>query len=102
MNVGQAPRSSATGTTCATSLNSSGRSYWDMHESALKLDALLFNVLRMSVKGSKKVMLECVQFPSYVQAICVLYKHSDISRNDRITRAFDAMDQLQFNGDVIA
>ena len=93
MNVGQAPRSSATGTICATSLNSAGRSCWDMHESALKLDAFLFNVLRMSVKDDKKVMPECVQFPSYVQAICVLYKHFDISSNDRITGALDAMDQ---------
>ena len=32
--------------------------------------------------------------------MCILYKHSDISKNDRITRAFHTMDKLTYNGDV--
>ena len=48
------------------------------------------------------MLLECVQFPSYVQGIIVLMRHHDISKNDRVTQAFEAMDQLTFNGDVCA
>jgi len=76
--------------------------YWDLGAKALELDASLFNVLRTCVKGSKGIMLTCVQFPSYLQGMCVLYKHADLSKYDRITRALDGMDTLQWNGDVLA
>ena len=65
------------------SLNHAG-SYWDLSPEARDLDSLLYNVLRMCVKGSKRVLLECVQFPSYIQGVVVLMRHHDISRNDRI------------------
>ena len=89
----------ATGNMGSQSLHHAG-SYWDLSPEARDLDSLLYNVLRMCVKGSKRVLLECVQFPSYIQAVIVLMRHHDISRNDRITQAFDAIDQLSFNGDV--
>ena len=82
-------------------LNVAG-SYYELSQEARDLDSLLYNVLRMCVKGAKSVLLECVQFPSYVQGIIVLMRHHDISRNDRVTQAFIAMDQLNYNGDVCA
>jgi hypothetical protein len=91
-------RSSVAG---SATLAATGTNYFDLPAGAQTLDAQLYNVLRMAVKGGKRVLLECVQFPSYVQAICVLFRHADISRNDRITHAFDGMDQLVFNGDVL-
>ena len=36
------------------------------------LDGLLYNVLKMVIKGSKAALLMCVVFPSYVQAVFVL------------------------------
>ena len=92
--------SSGNTTMGSVSLHPAGSSYWALSSECRDLDGMLHSVLKMSIKGSKKVLLECVQFPSYIQAICVLYRHSDISRNDRITRAFDVVDQLSFNGDV--
>ena len=77
-------------------------SYYSLSIEARELDALLYNVLRMCVKGAKSVLLECVQFPSYVQGIIVLTRHHDISRNDRITQAYAGMDDLSYNGDVCA
>ena len=71
----------------------------DMPRETLVLDSLLFNVLRMNVKGHKAALLDLAG-PSYVQAICVLHKHIAISRNDRKTRAFAMMNQLQYKGDV--
>lgn len=64
--------------------------YTDLTDQTKTLDAMLYNVLRMNVKGSKGSLLSCVTFPSYVQAICVLEKHMSISRMDRIMRCLDA------------
>jgi hypothetical protein len=75
-------------------------SYYDLPQGALELDKTLYNVLKMCVKGSKRVLIECVSFPSYVQAVIILSRHADISRNDRINKAFDAVDELKYNGDV--
>ena len=75
--------------------------YFDLDLEARELDGTLFNVLRLAVKGAKNIMLDCVQFPSYVQGIIVLFRHADISKNDRITRAFESMDALSFNGDAL-
>ena len=99
----QFPRSAAVGSaaTGSTQLNATGTNYFDLPDGARVLDAQLYNVLCMSIKGSKRILLECVQFPSYIQGICVMYRHADISKNDRITRAFDDMDKLAYNGDVL-
>ena len=61
---------------------------------------MLYSVLKMCVHGSKKILLDCVSFSSYIQGICIFTRYADISRNDKITRAFDAMDQISFNGNV--
>ena len=58
------------------------------------LDGLLYNVFKMVVKGSKSAILTCVMFPSYIQAVCVLVEHMNISRYDRITRSIFALDRL--------
>ena len=76
--------------------------YRDLPEESRILDAMLYNILKMNIKGSKQALLSCVAFPSYVQAVAVLSKHMDISRNDRKTKAFDAADKLTFRGDVHA
>ena len=74
--------------------------YWQLPEEARKLDALLYNVMRTGITGSKAVLLNCVSFPSYVQAMCVLYKHFELSRTGRKTEAFAAFDNFDFHGDV--
>ena len=76
------------------------RKFKELQKEARQLDAVLYNVLKLNVKGSKSSLLSCVMYPSYVQAICVLHKHIDISRNDRETKAFMALDKLEFKGDV--
>ena len=81
-------------------LNSAGTNYFDLPEESRDLDSHLYNVLKMCVKGSKNVLLQCVKFPSYIQGMCILFKHCDISRNDRISRSFDDMDTLSFDGDA--
>ena len=99
----------ATGSSSASSqsgysqLQPAGSNYWDLPEESLMLDGTLYNVLRMAIKGSKVVLLDCIKWPSYVCyvcAICALYKHCDISWTDHIVRAFDSMDKLSYNGDA--
>ena len=76
--------------------------YIDLPDETQALDRMLYNVLRMNVKGSKGSLLSCVTFPSYVQAVCVLDKHMSISRMDRIMRLYDAWDKLTYTGNVMA
>jgi hypothetical protein len=93
-------RSSTSSASSRSTLKEAGLNYWDLGAEVLALDATLYNVLKMVVKGGKAILLDCVEWPSYIQAMCILFKHSDISRNDRITRAFNNMDKLTYNGDV--
>ena len=74
--------------------------YRELSEDARTLDALMYNVLKLNVKGSKAHLLTCVSFPSYIQAVCVLHKHKDIMQSSRKTEAFAAMDKLQLHSDV--
>ena len=82
------------------SLGSSGLRYSELSEDTRALDALLYNVLKINVKGSRNSLIPCVTFPSYVHAMCVLSKHMDISKTDRILRAIGAWDKLLFKGNV--
>ena len=61
------------------SLGSSGLRYSELSEDTRALDALLYNVLKINVKGSRNSLIPCVTFPSYIQAMCVLSKRMDIS-----------------------
>ena len=70
--------------------------YKDLPLAALKLDALLYNIFKLSIKGSKQALLQNVTFPSYVQAVIVLVKHMDMSKMARIGHAFSALDNLTF------
>lgn len=101
MSAGGDARSGLTSsqTLGSTSLFSAG-SYWDLPKDVLALDAVLYNVLKMCVNGFKRILLDCVSFPSYIQGICVLYRHADISCTYRITQAFEGMDKLSYDGDV--
>ena len=76
--------------------------YSEMSGEARALDAMLYNMFKMSVRGTKQQLLTCVSFPSYVQAVIVLTKHLSISRMQRMMAAFAKMDALTFNGDVLA
>ena len=64
------------------------------------MDVILYNILRLNVKGSKCEFQSSVMFPSYVQGTSVLYKHMEIDRTDRKIRAFAKADVLAFHGDV--
>lgn len=46
--------------------------YQDLSADARALDGVLYNMFKMSVRGSKQQLLNCVIFPSYVQAVCLL------------------------------
>jgi hypothetical protein len=74
--------------------------YFDLSNGAQKLDALMYNVLKLHIKGSKKHLLESTAFESYVQAMMILDKHCDISGTDRKTKALAALEGLEFKGDV--
>ena len=90
--------SAATGSTFTLGVHKIA--YKDLPPAALKLDALLYNIFKLSIKGSKQALLQNVSFPSYVQAVIVLVKHMDMSRMSRMGQAFSALDNLTFNGDV--
>ena len=79
-------------------LRPSRTKYADFKAEEKALDSMLYNVLVMNVKGTKNEMLRHVA--SYVQGVCVLYKHVDICAVGRKTNAFEQMDQLQFKGDI--
>jgi hypothetical protein len=74
--------------------------YFGLPEESKDLDQLLYNVIIMNVKGTKASLLSCVAFPSYVQVMCVLAKHVDISHMQRKTKAIHDMDGLTYKGDV--
>ena len=74
--------------------------YLQLSDGAKELDVMLYNILQMSVTGSKNILISCCGGISYIKAMCVLARHADISRNDRMTQAFTTMDNLKFNGDV--
>ena len=74
--------------------------YRDMSTESKELDRLMYNVLSMNLKGCQSHLLKSVSFPSYVQAVILLYRHMDISRNDRKTKAFANMDKLVLKQDV--
>ena len=62
---------------------------------------MLYNIFKLSIKGSNQSLLQCVTFPSYVQAVIVLVKHMDISRMRRIGHAFSGLQNLFFHGHVL-
>jgi hypothetical protein len=98
-----APSHAMSGATAASGVSGMlmpAGSYWDLSTEARALDVYLYSVLKICIVGGKRVLLECVKYPSYIQGMCILHKHCDISKNDRITRAFDGVDRVTFNGDV--
>ena len=74
--------------------------YKDLPAAARKLDAIFYNIFKLSIRGSKQALLQSVTFPSYVQAVIVLVKHMDVSRISRIGHAFNGLHNLVFHGDV--
>ena len=70
--------------------------YSDLTAKSRTLDTQLYNILKMNVKGTKNSLLPCVSFPSYVQAVCVLSEHVDISRLDRMVRIIDRRESTRF------
>ena len=94
----QSATSGLTGTT-ANSLHTSGTKYMDLPEASRRLDAPLYNVLIMNVKGTENSILQCVAFPPYVQARIVLHKHMALSASHRKTQAFSRMDRLDYKSD---
>ena len=59
-----------------TALPNAG-SYYSLYMSARarKLDRMLFSILRILDIGTKCVLLDCTQDQSYIQGMCLLYKH---------------------------
>ena len=78
----------------------SAGSYYSLSTGARHLDRMLYSILRGLIKGSKAVLLDCTHIQSYVQGMCIIFKHCDINRNDRISRAFDGVDGLKYGGDA--
>jgi hypothetical protein len=96
----QVARSTSSGASGSiNSLHPASLKYMNLPPESRTLDALLYNVLLMNVKGSKNALLRCVASPSYVYGKIVLNKHMDISRSERKTRAFSHMDELKCRGD---
>jgi len=98
--VPTSPTQSAASGGSTFQLEAASGNYYDLSEKSRYLDAMLYNILRMNVKGSKSVLLDCVDFPSYIQGMCVLYKHVDISRTSRKTDALLAFDNFDYRGNV--
>ena len=47
--------------------------YQNLSEGARALDLMMYSVLITNVIGSKHVILECTNKPSYIQGMCLLY-----------------------------
>ena len=60
----------------AFSLGTHSVAYNELPLAARTLDAMLYNIFKMSIKGLKQALLQCATFPSYVQAVIVLVKHN--------------------------
>jgi hypothetical protein len=84
------------------SLGQSSIPYADFPDGAKELDALLYNVLRMNVRGTKSALLDNVTFPSYIQGMIVLDKHMNISKMDRIMAAYSVMDKITYKSDALS
>ena len=82
-------------------------SYSDLSEAAKTLDLMLCSIFKMSIKGSKEALGQCVTFPSHVQAVIqaviVLVKHNvmNISKMHRTTAAFEKLESLLYNRDTL-
>jgi len=103
VTTGAAPASTTSGQSKrsqATTVLPSAGSYYDLSTEARQLDVMMYSVLLCNVIGTKKCVIECVKEHSYIQGMCLLYKHCDITRNDRISRAFTGMDNIRFTGDA--
>ena len=75
-------------------------SFYNLSVGAQNLDRLLYSIIRGLVKGSKSVLLECTQIQSYAQGMCLLQKHCEIARNDRIKCAFEALDGMKYKANA--
>jgi hypothetical protein len=82
-------------------MKSAGNYFTCLSEGARKLDRMLFSVLKQLVKGSKSVILDGVSFPSYIQGICLMRKHCDINKNDRIHQAFNGVENIELRTDAM-
>ena len=99
--AGTGPASAAvSGNTGYLTLGQHHLAFSDLQQESRELDAMLYNVLLMNVKGSKNGLLLSVTFPSYIQGMIILHKHMDLSRLDRIMNAFAELQKLTFQGDV--
>ena len=65
-------------------LNTAPHAYMELPEASRTLDGLLYNVLKMVIKGTNAALLNCIRNPAYVQTICVLFNHMGPSGVDRI------------------
>ena len=106
INIGSAaPASTVSGQSkksqSTTILPSTG-SYYALSTGARQPDVMMYSVLLCNVIGTKRCVIECVKEHSYIQVMCLLYKHCDITRNDRISRAFTGMVNIRFGGDAQA
>ena len=70
-------------------------SYFKLSDGARALDRMLYAVLRQLVKGSKSIILESCAWPSYIQGMCLLTKHCEINKINRIDQAFHGVDTLE-------
>ena len=82
-------------------MKSAGNYFTCLSEGARKLDRMLYSVLKQLVKGSKSVILDGVSFPSYIQGICLMRKHCDINKNDRLQRAFNGVENIELKTDAM-
>jgi hypothetical protein len=81
-------------------LNRAPLTYMELPEASRVFDGLLYNVLKMVIKGIKAALLNCVKNPSYVQAMCVLMHRMEMSRFERISQALSGLDYIQWKGDA--
>ena len=61
---------------------------------------MLYAVLKQLVKGSKGIILESCAWPSYIQGMCLLTKHCEINKNNRIDQAFHGVDTLELKDEA--
>ena len=54
----------------------------------------------MIIKGTKVALLNCTRNPSYIQTVCVLFSHMELSKFDRILQSLAALDDISWSGDV--
>ena len=88
-------------TTSSSNLRSTGVSWSELSAQAKELDKYMFSILGLNLKGRARTLLNSAGgYPSFVAAICILYKNMDLSKSLRRTNALLSITKITLKDDI--